>query len=67
MRHKTGTVPVAPPWSPGDRVVHRRDPYMTGTVSIVEKNELSVMVRWDGDDEGDFQWSNKLVPLQEQR
>lgn len=45
----------------GERVVHYRDPDLRGAVTVVEENRLSVMVRWDGDEEDDFQWADKVV------
>jgi hypothetical protein len=45
----------------GERVVHYRDPDLRGALTAVEENRLSVMARWDGDSEDDFQWANKVV------
>ena len=52
-------------WKVDDRVAHYREPSMTGTIRIVEDNQLSMMVQWDGFPNGelDFQWSNKLVAI----
>lgn len=47
----------------GERVCHRKDPYLTGAVTEVADNRLSVMVLWDGDDEPEFQWAGKVVPI----
>jgi hypothetical protein len=50
-------------WEVGDRVAHIREISKTGTIKIVEDNQLSVMVQWDDLHEGelDFQWSNKVI------
>ena len=59
----------------GDRVYHRKDPTLTGTVKQVEDNQLSVMVLWDlpegqyddnpilHADELDFQWRDHVKPI----
>jgi len=44
----------------GDRVEFYKDSGMIGSIVHVEDNKLSCMVLWDGDNELDFQWSNKL-------
>lgn len=45
----------------GERVLHVKEPTLRGEVVEVEDNRLSVMVLWDGDEEPDFQWANKVV------
>ena len=57
----------------GDRVSHRSDQSLVGTVRKVEDNQLSVMVEWDvegeegsslaPEEDWDFQWSNKLIVI----
>lgn len=49
-------------WEVGDRVVHRKDSDLLGTVVSVDDPALSVMVLWEGADEPDFQWNEKLLP-----
>lgn len=44
----------------GDHVEHVRDSNMIGVITVVEDNRLSVMVRWKGYLEDDFQWANNL-------
>jgi hypothetical protein len=44
-----------------DRCSHIQDPGLHGTVKVVEKDHLSLMVQWDGDDRATFVWANKVV------
>jgi len=55
---------------PGDRVAHRRDPSVTGTVLSVDLGSIpeewgvtTCLVRWDDADCNDIQWTNKLEIL----
>lgn len=47
--------------APGEQVCHRKDPSLSGVVTEVAENRLSVMVLWDGESEPDFQWAGKVV------
>jgi preprotein translocase subunit YajC len=47
----------------GDRVCHRKDSGLTGTITHVDDPALSVLVQWDDGGEPDFQWCEKLQPL----
>ncbi len=44
----------------GDRVEHTRDQDYTGTIVRIEENLLSFDVLWDGCDEIDFVWCDRV-------
>jgi hypothetical protein len=48
---------------PGERVCHRKDPYLTGHVAEVADNRLSVMALWDGDPIPEWQPADNIVPI----
>lgn len=54
-----------------DRVCHRKDDRLTGTVRQVEDNGSHYgdmcMVEWDGEPELDLQWCYKLVLVESER
>jgi hypothetical protein len=56
---------VAGKFKVDDRVAHRKEGTLQGTIVSVDDPPLSVQVLWDGDDTSDFQWNEKLIRLED--